>query len=271
MLLGALAVLFFQIPTLKTVLNPHDQARVVMPKLRRKRRNDMVPQAGEYAPVRQPDVIPLIQLRRAPTNEYHIFVIAEEEDTKNNEKAYQDHVKLTNLMMGLFDEPDEHLSVLSWSVVGDSYLSRYRNEWADTNTTIVSKTTETDLLQLQREFRVQFRRSFFFVLLSKSPEGSTGKTQTESLCEVPLENAMICVDATQELFYNNIDEQKVVIAKMTNRIQQEMQYFSKVDFTLKQIEALRRISYMEEMTMQMRDLPLSTSETKYGIKGGTPV
>ena len=34
MLLGALAVLFFQIPTLKTVLNPHDQARVVMPKLR---------------------------------------------------------------------------------------------------------------------------------------------------------------------------------------------------------------------------------------------
>ena len=256
LLLLTVGSVIMQGPTLLASLNPHDSFRVVMPRLRR--RGVMLPKEGEYAPVREGTVIPLVMLKRAPTEDYHVFCVAERSD-----ETYMPHAKLTNLLMGLFDQPDQHLSILSWSVVGNMYLSRHRNEWVETNTTIVSQTVDTDLGQLQREFRPVFHRSFFFVVQTPGA--------TESICKAPLEHTMMCIDPATELFFNNIEDQKLVIAKLTHRIQTEMPYFSKIDFSRNQIEALRRINYMQEMVMQMRDLPLSTAETKYGIKGGTAV
>lgn len=85
-----------------------------------------------------------------------------------------------------------------------------------------------------------------------------------------MENVVLCIDPS-DLFYQTVEDQKVVIAKLIHRIQAELPFFSKIDFTRKGIEALRRLNYMEEMILQMRDLPTSSSETKYGITGGTPI
>lgn len=208
----------------------------------------MVPKPGEFAPVRPDTIMPLIKLWKAPTPEYHIFSISSEDDLAF---AVQ-----TNVLMGLFDLPDAHLGILKWSAIGNQYLTRNKNEWVDNNTTVVSKTLDTDMVHIQREFRSSYHNLFFVVVDRGQPE-----------CQAPQENIMLCIPQA-DLLYHGIEDEKVVISRIAQRIQQELPYFSKVNFSKAQLEALQRLSLMDEMQMQMRDLPVSSSETKYGINGG---
>jgi hypothetical protein len=209
----------------------------------------MLPKPGEYAPMRQNTIIPLIKLWRAPTPNYHIFSISSEEDL-----AY---TVLTNVLVGLFDAPDEHLGIVKWSAIGEQYLTRYKNEWIDNNVTVVSHTLDTDLLQLQREFRASYHNLFFIVV-----------DRGQSECVASEETIMMCIPLA-DLTYQGIEDEKTVIARVVTRIQTELPYFSKVDFSITQLEALRRLTFMYDMQLQMRDMPKTSSETKYGIKGGT--
>ena len=216
------------------------------------RRSEMLPKPGEYAPIRSDTIIPLVKLWKAPCETYHIFSISDKEDMP--------FTILTNILMGLFDEPDYHLGILKWSAIGNQYLTRHKNEWTDNNITIVSHTIATDsalqeVTQLQREFRSTYRNLFFILV-------------DQGQCNNPLENVMLCIKPT-DLTYQGIEDEKVVIERVTTKIIESLPYFSKIDFTLPKIEALRRLSFMDDMQLQMRDLPKTSSETKYGIKGGT--
>ena len=211
----------------------------------------MLPKPGEYAPLRPNSIIPLIKLWRAPTPEYHIFSVSSELDMA--------FIVLTNVLMGLFDKADEHLGIVKWSAIGNQFLTRYKNEWMDNNVTVVSHTLETDLTHLQREFRSVYRNIFLFVVDRGQPE-----------CQTPQEFIMICISQS-DLVYHGIEDEKVVIGRIVQRMQRELPYFSKVDFSRVQLEALRRLSFMDDMQLQMRDLPKTSSETKYGIHGGTSV
>jgi hypothetical protein len=208
----------------------------------------MLPRPGEYAPIRQNNIIPLIELIKPPTSEYHVFSVSSEMDLA--------FTVLTNILIGIFDPPDEHLSFLKWSKVGNQYMTRHKNEWTDTNVTIVSGTLETGTVPLQREFRLTFRNLLFFVV---------DRGQAE--CLSPQEFIMMCIPQS-DLFYEDHEEKKMVVGRIVQRMQQRMPYFSKVDFSKAQLEALRRLELMDEMQLQMRDLPRTSSETKYGIYGG---
>ena len=219
--------------------------------------NPMLPKPGEYAPVRQKAIIPLVELWRAPTPEYHIFSISSEQDVA--------FTVLSNILMGLFDHPEEHLGIIKWSSIGNQYLTRHKNEWADNNMTIVSHVldmhgnTDSSILHLQREFRTSYRNLFFFVVDRGQPE-----------CQTPQDAIMMCIPQS-DLIYQGIEDEKVVIGRVVQRIQRELPYFKVIDFSAKQLESLRRLDLVDDMQLQMRDLPMTSSETKYGIKGGTAV
>jgi hypothetical protein len=179
----------------------------VLPKLKPSflRRSPMLPKPGEYAPLRPNSIIPLIQLRKAPTPEYHIFSVSSEQDMA--------FIVLTNILMGLFDKPDEHLGIVRWSTIGNQYLTRYKNEWMENNVTVVSHMLETDLTNLQREFRPLYRNMFLFVVDRGQPE-----------CQTPQEFIMICISQSH-LMYHGIEDEKVVIGRIVQRMQSELPYF----------------------------------------------
>jgi hypothetical protein len=208
----------------------------------------MLPKPGEYAPIRKNNIIPLIELIEPLTSEYHVFAVSSEMDLA--------FTVLSNVLIGIFDKPDEHLSLLKWSQVGNQYMTRYKNKWADNNVTIVSATHETATIPLQREFRLGYRNLFFFVV---------DRGQAE--CLSPQEFIMICIPQS-DLFYEDFEEKKLVVGRIVQRMQQRMPYFSRVDFSKAQLETLRRLDLMDEMQKQMQDLPSTSVETKYGINGG---
>mmetsp|Transcript_29563 Transcript_29563/g.45087 ORF Transcript_29563/g.45087 Transcript_29563/m.45087 type:complete len:360 (-) Transcript_29563:45-1124(-) len=242
----------------------------------RSRRNGMLPKPGEFAPIKSSErmILPLVKLRKAPTKEYHIFSISSS-PTEPNKLA---HLVLSNILMALFDEPDEHLGILKWSVVGNEYLTRHRNEWVDTNTTIVSHAPDVNVIEIQREFRARFR-NLILVILNPRPEDADAlecaSTQNEEgKKDNDNRNAhspvmTVCFQA-DEVFYDfehNADDAKLVIARVVEKLQSELSYLAKIDFSMRHGEVVRRLSLMDEMQLQMRDQPASTSETKYGIQG----
>lgn len=121
-------------PTLLAATN----SSPILPRLRK--RWPMMPKPGEYAPVRESTVLPLIRLKQAPTNEYHIFCLAEKEGMPLT--------RLTNLLMGIWDEPEEHLSIVKWSVVGSQYLTRHKNEWMDNNVVSEIDSNESTIVKV---------------------------------------------------------------------------------------------------------------------------
>ncbi|KAI2509226.1 hypothetical protein MHU86_5114 [Fragilaria crotonensis] len=210
----------------------------------------MLPKPGEYAPLRPNKIDPLIKLWRAPTPEYHIFSISSETDVAHN--------ILTNILMGLFDQPDEHLGIVKWSAEGNHYVTRYQNKWVDNNVTIVSQTVDTDITHLQREFRSSYRNLFFFFVVDRGqPE-----------CQTPQELIMMCISQA-DLLYHGLEDEKIVIGRILHRMRRELPYWSKVDFSHAQQEALRRLDCMANMQLQMQGMPEASLETKYGIRGGT--
>jgi hypothetical protein len=220
-----------------------------LPKSGNARQMPMLPKPGEYAPLRSNKIMPLIKLWKAPTSEYHIFSISSETDLAHN--------ILTNILMGLFDQPDEHLGVVRWNSEGNYYMTRYQNRWVDNNVTVVSQTVDTDITHLQREFRSSYRNLFFFVVDRGQPE-----------CQTPQERIMMCISQA-DLLYHNLEDEKVVIGRILHRMQRDLPYWSKVDFSHKQQEALRRLDCMTDMKLQMQGMPEASLETKYGIRGGT--
>ena len=183
----------------------------------------MLPKPGEYAPLRPNSIIPLIKLWRAPTPEYHIFSVSSEQDMA--------FIVLTNVLMGLFDKPDEHLGIVRWSTIGNQYLTRYKNEWMENNVTVVSHTLETDLTHLQREFRPLYRNIFLFVV---------DRGQLE--CQTPQELIMICISQSDPVSHG-IEDEKLVIGLIVQRMQSELPYFSKIDFSHVQLEAIATIEF----------------------------
>ena len=199
----------------------------------KRRKNPMLPKPGEYAPLRPNTILPLIKLWRAPTAEYHIFSISSEDDVAL-------HV-LTNLLMGLFDEPDEHLGIVMWSAQGDQYMTRHKNEWVANNVTVVSQTLDTDIIHLQREFRSSYRNLFFFVVDHGQPE-----------CQIPQQLIMMCIPQS-DLLYHGLEQEKIVIERIIQRIHRELPYWSKVDFSRVLENAAHRLDCMAEMMLQMKE------------------
>mmetsp|Transcript_22118 Transcript_22118/g.33429 ORF Transcript_22118/g.33429 Transcript_22118/m.33429 type:complete len:364 (-) Transcript_22118:1685-2776(-) len=241
-------------------------------------KNVMLPKPGEFAPMQSSTrmILPLVKLRKAPTKEYHIFSVSSS-TTERNKLA---HLVLSNILMALFDEPDEHLGTLKWSVVGNEYLTRHRNEWVDSNTTIVSHAPDVNLIEIQREFRSRFRNLILVIMLSpktedgevlecaltKNDEG-TSKDSENKNSHSPVMTICFQPDEILYDFEHHADDAKLVIARVVEKLQSDLPYFAKIDFSMRHSEAVRRLSLMDEMQLQMRDQPKSNSETKYGIQG----
>lgn len=234
----------------------------------------MVPKPGEYAPISaaaDAASTPLTSLLQPPTSEYHVFVLGTEGD--------QTTIRLINILLGLFDHSDAFLAITKWSVVGDGggeYLTRYQNRWVDTNVTITSLVVgdETDVTQLAREFRSQYQHLFYFVVVTPA---------TQDVCQAPIPQAMVCVDASmvanihfgvggggvggKDKHSKDGGGITATVATMIQTIQTQLPYFAKVKFNV--VETLRRMNAMEEMMMQMADMPATSHETKYGVTGGS--
>ena len=215
----------------------------------------MVPKPGEYAPINAADAsTPVISLLQAPTSDYHVFVLGTEGD--------QTTIRLVNLLLGLFEHSDVFLAITKWSAVGSEYLTRHKNQWVDNNATVTSLVVgETDVTQLAREFRSQYQQIFFFVVQTEA---------TKEVCQAAIPHFMLCVDASMVANiqfggkYNGIT---TTVASMIETIQKQLPFFAKANFNV--VEALRRMNAMEEMMMQMADMPATSSETKYGVTGGS--
>ena len=219
-----------------------------LPKAGNARQPPMLPKPGEYAPLRSNNIMPLIKLQAAPTSEYHIFSISSVADVA--------HDVLTNVLMGLFDQPDEHIGFVKWSTTDNQYLTRHQNAWADNNVTVVSHTLDTDTTHLQREFRSSYRNLFFLVVDRGQPE-----------CQIPQELIMMCIPQS-DLLYHGVEDEKIAIGRIVQQMQLQFPYWSRVDFSFARQEAFRRLDCMADMQLQMQELPQSSMETKFGIRGG---
>ena len=216
--------------------------------------NQMEPKPGEYAPISngETSILPLTTLRRPPTDEYHIFILGPD--------TFLPTIRLSNLLMGLFESSDVFLAVTSWSVVGGEYLTRHMNEWVPNNKTITSLVVDdTDVTHLVREFRSLYHQLFFFVLLTDA---------TKDVCEAPpIPNSIVCIDPSTVTHTNEINHGvETTIAALVTTIQEKVPFWSQVHFPI--VEALRRMNGMEEMLLQMQDRPSSSNEIKYGVYGG---
>ena len=239
------------------------------------KRNQMEPKPGEYAPVINDGAAnsdaqqqQIETLSTPPTNTYHIFVLG---------KTLQlSTIRLINIVIGLFDSSDAFLATTTWSVVGNQYLTRYKNEWVESNTTIVSlvplppdsddEAPQEEVTQLLRDFRQHYQHMFFIIARTKSTTKSNSNTKQELvICDAP---DIICVDPYMVANTNEINNgATMTVTAFISTIQQHWNYFSKIKFDL--VEALRRLNGMEEMILQMGDMPSTTSDIKYGVYGAS--